>query len=97
MSPQSARAEPTLADAAEATTKPREISKATMMEFYLRGQSPTVRQTLASCVTATPKASVAREGCTKIIVTPEDVAFSSEEELQEEEEKMRERIWWPAR
>ncbi|KAH3998978.1 hypothetical protein HBI56_084140 [Parastagonospora nodorum] len=96
MSPQSARAELTLADAAN-SGGPEEVSKETMMDFYLRGQSSTVRQTLGPCVTATPKTSVAREGYTTIIVTPEDVAFSSEEELQEEEEKMRQRIWYPVR
>ncbi|EAT81864.1 hypothetical protein SNOG_10470 [Parastagonospora nodorum SN15] len=83
MSPQSARAELTLADAAK-SGGPEEVSKETMMDFYLRGQSST--------------ASVAWEGYTTIIVTPEDVAFSSEEELkEEEEEKMRQRIWYPVR
>ncbi|KAH4122915.1 hypothetical protein HBI80_190850 [Parastagonospora nodorum] len=80
MSPQSARAEPTLADAAK-SGGPEEVSKETMMGFISRARV----------------LHVAREGYTTIIVTPEDVAFSSEEELKEEEEKMRQRIWWPAR
>lgn len=83
MSLPSARAEPTLANAAEANGNSEEFLKVTMMYSYLQSQSRTVRQTPVPCVTATPKASVLREGNTKKIFTPtpREAAFSSEEDF----------------